>query len=109
EMVGLYDASLCHKAAGVAWAAMRRKQPVRTGAGRGSSHIGVNRRFARPGDGAVVVGRNREGPVDPEVQVVRIDALDGQPLAVLVNYACHPITVGPDCDRITPDYPGVVK
>src|SRR5690606_30623735 len=40
---------------------------------------------------------------------LRIDTLDGAPLATIVNYACHPITVGPDNDLITPDYPGVVK
>lgn len=109
EMVGNYDESLQHKAAGVAWAAMRAQEPVRIDAGRGQSGIGVNRRFSRPEDGAIVVGRNPQGPMDPEVQVVRIDTLQGRPLATLVNYACHPITVGPDCDLITPDYPGVVK
>ncbi len=109
EMVGPYDASLPHICAGVAWAAVRNLKPVRLAAGSGSSAINVNRRFPRPEDGAVVVGRNWEGPVDHEVKVVRIDGLDGSPLAAIVNYACHPITVGPDCDLITPDYPGVVK
>lgn len=56
-----------------------------------------------------MVGRNWEGPVDHEVQVLRIDGTDGQPLAAVVDYACHPIIVGPDCDQITPDFPGVVK
>jgi len=30
-------------------------------------------------------------------------------LAAVIAYACHPITVGPDNDLITPDYPGVAK
>lgn len=109
EMVEAYDQCLPHKIAGAAWAAMKDMRPVRIGAGRGHSAIAVNRRFQRPEDGAVIVGRNWDGPVDHEVQVVRIDGVDGQPLAALVNYACHPITVGPDCDAITPDYPGVMK
>lgn len=109
EMVANYDESLQFKAAGVAWAAINALEPVRIGVGRGLSGIGVNRRFQRPEDRAVVVGRNWSGPVDPEVQLVRIDSIDGEPLATIVNYACHPITVGPDCDLITPDYPGVVK
>ena len=109
EMVEAYDRSLPHRAAGVAWEAIRNLSPARIAAGSGSCRIGVNRRFRRPEDGAVVVGRNWDGPTDPEVQLIRIDGLSGQPLAAIVNYACHPITVGPDCDLVTPDYPGVVK
>ena len=30
-------------------------------------------------------------------------------MAVVANYACHPIVVGPDNDLITPDFPGVMK
>src|SRR5690606_16781916 len=75
----------------------------------GVSDISVNRRYQRPDDGVVVVGRNWDGPRDPEVHVLRLDRLDGSPLAAVVHFGCHPITVGPDNDRITPDFPGVVK
>lgn len=109
EMVGAYDTLLEHWAGGAAAQALSQLAPVRVAAGSGVSHINVNRRFQRPEDGAVICGRNWEGPVDPQVQVVRLDHLDGRPLAAIVNYACHPITVGPDCDQITPDYPGVMK
>jgi hypothetical protein len=109
EMVPAYDALIQHHVAGVAHAALQRLRPAQIAAGAGQAQIAVNRRFQRPEDGAVVVGRNWSGPVDPEVKVVRIDDEHGQPLAALVNYACHPITVGPDCTAITPDYPGVVK
>ncbi len=109
EMTPAYDAILEHHIAGVARQALQRMHPVRIAAGSGEARINVNRRFQRPEDGAVVCGRNWAGPVDHQVQVVRLDDLDGAPLAVIVNYACHPITVGPDCDLITPDYPGVMK
>jgi hypothetical protein len=109
EMVEAYDQSLPHRIAGVGWEAIKNLAPARVAAGGGSCGIAVNRRFQRPEDGAVVVGRNWDGPTDKEVQVVRIDDLSGQPLAAIVNYACHPITVGPDCELITPDYPGVMK
>src|SRR5690606_12706978 len=98
-----------YKMAGVAVAALNNMQPAHYRTASGTSKIAVNRRYSRPGDGAVVVGRNWDGPVDHEVKVLRIDAAGGQPLAAVVNYACHPITVGPDGDLITPDYPGVVK
>lgn len=109
DMATSYDARLCDEAAGVAWAALNRLEPVRVEAGCGTSSIGVNRRFQRPVDSIMVVGRNWSGPVDQEVQVLRFDTVNGRPLATIVNYACHPITVGPDNDLITPDFPGVVK
>ena len=109
EMVGPYTASLPGRLAGVAWAAVNDLRPARIAGGAGSCGINVNRRFQRPEDGAVVVGRNWGGVVDREVQVLRIDGVDGKPLAAVVDYACHPIVVGPDNDLITPDFPGVVK
>lgn len=109
EMVEAYTAGLPHKVAGAAWQALNGLKPVRISAGIGHSEIAVNRRFQRPGDGAVVVGHNWEGPVDHDVHVLRIDGIDGEPVAAIVGYACHPITVGPDNDLITPDYPGIVK
>lgn len=109
EMIDPYLTELTHRVAGLAWEAIRKLRPAHLATGRGTSRIAVNRRFARPGDGAVIVGRNPDGPVDHEVLVVRIDAVDGDPIATVVNYACHPITVGPDNDLITPDYPGAMK
>jgi hypothetical protein len=109
EMVPAYDALLEHQIAGVAHQALAGMRPVRIAAGAGESRINVNRRFQRPEDGAVVCGRNWDGPVDHSVQLLRIDTEDGTPLAAVVNYACHPITVGPDCELVTPDYPGVMK
>jgi hypothetical protein len=109
EMVRPYHENLVQQIRGVAWAAIRDLRPARIAAGSGTCRIAVNRRFQRPEDGAVIVGRNWDGPVDHQVQLIRIDDRQGQPLAAIVNYACHPITVGPDNDLITPDYPGVVK
>lgn len=109
EMVPSYQESLQHKIGGVAWQAVQNLQPAKFETGSGSSSIAVNRRFARPEDGVIIVGRNWDGIVDQQLNVIRIDSESGEPLAAVVNYACHPITVGPDGTEITPDYPGVVK
>jgi hypothetical protein len=109
EMVGPYLESLPHRIAGAAREAVDSMEPARVAAGSGTSDIAVNRRFRRPEDGRLVVGHNWDGPVDHEVGVIRVDTEDGTPLAAVANYACHPITVGPDNDQITPDYPGAVK
>lgn len=46
------------------------------------------------------------GPVDPEVGVIRIDDMQGQPKAIIMNYACHADIV---CFNyaVSADYPGV--
>ena len=80
-------------------------RPARVVGGRGQSDVGVNRDWPSP-DGAVLCGPNPDGFVDHEVGVLRIDALDGQPIACVLNYACHPITLGPGNVHVTPDYPG---
>ncbi|MFZ5823003.1 MAG: neutral/alkaline non-lysosomal ceramidase N-terminal domain-containing protein [Bacillota bacterium] len=56
------------------------------------------------------IGKNRrhpEGPVDHDVTVLRIDDTAGRGIATLVNYSCHPTTLGPDNLLYTADYPGV--
>lgn len=50
-----------------------------------------------------------EGPIDPELWVLRFDALDGKTLGTLVNFTCHPAMH----DRIvgrkwSADFPGVI-
>jgi hypothetical protein len=36
------------------------------------------------------------GPLDPEVGILRIDQLDGSPLAVVYNFACHLLFADPE-------------
>jgi hypothetical protein len=48
------------------------------------------------------------GPIDDEVGVLRVDSDDGSPLAVLYNFACHPL-FGDAKGSITANYPGVAS
>ena len=76
--------------------------PVRVGAGVGhEDRVQENRRlrlkdgreadvrhaYSLPPD-AEVVGM---GPIDPQIGILRLDRQDGRPLAVVYNFACHPI------------------
>lgn len=45
------------------------------------------------------------GPVDPEIGILRLDRADGTPLAVVYNFACHPIQGVPG-KKNTADFPG---
>lgn len=76
--------------------------PVRVAAGRGHEdrimenrrlimkdgrEIDVRHAYSMPPDDQV----EAVGPIDPEIGVLRLDRTDGSPLAVLYNFACHPI------------------
>ena len=41
--------------------------------------------------------------------VLRVDAEDGKPLAILVNYACHAVVLGPENLQYSADYPGEMR
>jgi hypothetical protein len=104
-----YIESLPFRLASAAFMAVREMVPVRIGAASGLAEgIAVNRRERLP-DGRTVLGWNPEGVSDPEVSVVRIDHLDGNPLAVIVGFACHPVVLGGENPFIGPDFPGVVR
>lgn len=45
------------------------------------------------------------GPLDPEIGVLRVDRLDGTPLAVVYNYACHTL-LGIPGGAVTANFPG---
>lgn len=46
------------------------------------------------------------GPIDPQIGVVRLDRLDGKTLAVVYNFACHPIMGTPKTGGNTADLVG---
>jgi hypothetical protein len=93
--------------------------PARIAAGRRSfPQLGFKRLIVREdghsreswmGDdhyGAINPDRIPFGPVDQEVGVIRVEDTNGQPRAIMMNYACHADVV---CQSyaISADYPGV--
>lgn len=84
--------------------------PARIAAGFGEIYLGHNRRKVAPDGKTTMLWRNAEklptAPLDPTVGVIRIDDATGKPRAVIVNYACHAVTLGPDNRQISADYPG---
>ena len=48
-----------------------------------------------------------DGPVDPQIGVIRVEDSDGNAIAIVTNFAAHPTTVGgADMLSISADYPG---
>jgi hypothetical protein len=92
--------------------ARRRMTEARLGVGYGQAIIGHNRRYIQSDGSVKMLWRNSTGQatgvIDPSVGVIRVDDKQGNPLAILVNYACHPVVFGPDNLRYSADYPGAM-
>lgn len=89
--------------------------PVKVGVGAGNeSRISENRRLIMK-DGSEIDMRRAYslpldedvaavGPIDPQVGLLRLDRLDGTTLAVVYNFACHPI-MNPPSKGSSADFP----
>ena len=77
--------------------------PCRLSAGRGTVEASINRR-KRNGYSDAVTPESPDGTVDPDLHVVRIDRLEGTPLAVVTAYACHPVALRPPSHAISADF-----
>ena len=89
------------------WRPTRRLRPARIGSGWGESAIGVYRRELR--DGRDVLGEVPDHPIDTSVGVIRVDDLDGNPIAIVFRYSAHPVTVGSRSQVASSDYPGPAR
>ncbi len=110
-----YLSALADNLVQVAKEAAERLEPAVLGVGRGEettisqyrrlwtrdSHIVMNWE-EYPAD--QIVGPAEEG--DPELGVVKIDAVTGSTIAVVFNYACHPNSLPGENVTITSDFPG---
>lgn len=79
-------------------------QPACLRVARGWSAIGINRREEHP-NGLVWLGKNEYGRFDTEVGILRVNRATGEPLAAVVNYACHAVALGGEV-LLSADYPG---
>ncbi|MCL2517719.1 MAG: neutral/alkaline non-lysosomal ceramidase N-terminal domain-containing protein [Oscillospiraceae bacterium] len=104
--------NICNKAADAAVLANKNLQNAAVGYGVADEwDVGFNRRFymkdgtARTNPGFLNPDIVKQaGPVDPSVNVIRVDNECGEPIAVMVNFACHLDVVGGN--EYSADYPG---
>jgi len=108
ELLERYRGMLAERLVEATIAAVADLQPARIAAGSGESRLGIQRRETGP-DGYVFLGEVPDGPIDPVVGVVRVDRLDGSPIAILGSYGCHTVVVGPRSSVASPDFPGPMR
>ena len=101
-----YTRTLQQKLLDVIGEALRNMKPVKTGAGKGSSPVGANRREMRP-DGSITLGRNPYGITDKEVLVMKITTTEGIPVGALYDYATHSTSLGPANLNVSGDILGL--
>jgi len=85
-------------------------QPAKIGVGRTEIDIAHNRRLVLADGTVEMVWGNPEkipmGPVDKEAGIIKITDMDGAPISVLVNYACHPVVLSWDHMKYSSDWCG---
>jgi hypothetical protein len=101
-----YIENLKSQIVGTVLAACNRMKKARIGMGSGECHIGMNRRNPKSPYGPYFLYDWPQGPIDPVVMVARIEDELRHIMGVLINYACHPVTMGPNELNISRDYPG---
>jgi neutral ceramidase len=94
-----YTARLEDKLADVIGSALSRMRPAQVSYGRDEAGFAANRR----------VKFVPLGPVDRTVHILRVDATDGSPLAIVFGYACHNTTLPATIVQFHGDYAGVAQ
>ncbi len=83
-------------------------EPARVAVGWGECRGNINRR-QKSTDGTVLLGEDPAGACDSSVGVIRVDSMNGRPLAVAFRYSCHTVTLGPKTNRVSPDFAGPAR
>lgn len=90
--------------------AQTRFVPAEFSVAEGSVYLGHNRiRVDDDGAGRMFwrnAGRMPTHPVDPRIGILRFVSPQGKLLALLINYACHAVVLGPDNLDYSADWPG---
>lgn len=104
--VEAYTSELEDKIVKIVGASLKSLHPARLGFGHGECSFAMNRRARTKEE--VAIGVNKEGPVDHDVPVLRVDDKHGKLRAVVFGYACHN-TTAVDLVQFNADYAGFAQ
>lgn len=90
--------------------ALAKAEPAVLTWSRGCCDLATSRDLFSSEHGRHLTGYDPETPADDTVLVGHaVSVASGTSLGVLVNYACHPTTLGPDNRLLSPDFPGALR
>jgi len=75
----------------------------------GRCSMALNRDAIDAGSGRDICGLNPHAPADDTVLVGRVTDGSGRVRASIVNYACHPVSLGGGNQLLSPDYVGAMR
>jgi hypothetical protein len=109
DLIGPYLDELADRCAALAHVAAWEASPVAILYGNGRCALAAHRDYWDEATQGFVCGFNPSGPADDTVLVAKIIDEDGENLASVVNYACHPTTLAWENTALSPDYVGAMR
>ena len=89
--------------------ALELARPAKLSWGTGRCDLARDRQLPNPEGSGLIVGYNPDRPAEDTVLVGRVTDVAGRIMATIVNYACHPTTLGGGNKLISPDYVGAMR
>ena len=109
ELIAPYLDDLAVRLGAAARAAAGTLQPATMTYASGRCAMGANRDYWDAERGHYVCGFNPDTAGDDTLVATRVAGAQGQTVATLVNYACHPTTLAWENTLLSPDYPGAMR
>ncbi len=109
DLIPPYLAQMQDRLQTAARQAVANMQPVDITYAVGRCRMAADRDYWDELNGRFVCGLNPDVAADDTVLVARITDLSATPLAILVNYACHPTTLAYENTEISPDFVGAMR
>jgi hypothetical protein len=108
DLIPPYRETIVDGAVTVLKAARANAQPAVASFSSGRCDLARNRDLVLDSE-TFLCGINPDGPVDDTVLVGRVADAQGKIIATMVNYACHPVSLGGGNKLISPDYYGAMR
>jgi putative membrane-bound dehydrogenase-like protein len=103
-----YEEELFHHVVQVVSEAMANRRPAQLWHAEGEVTFAVNRRRLEEGTWRGF-GVQADGPVDHRLPILVAKDLEGKPLAIVSNYACHCTTLGGEFNQVAGDWAGYAQ
>ena len=89
--------------------ALRTAQPGLLETAIGKCGLATNRDLPDPAGHRLLVGWNPNQSADETLMIGRVTDAGGEPLATVINYACHPTILAWENSALSPDYVGAMR